>query len=126
MDDEEKNLMMGWQCPVCGVVYGPYMTQCPNFHGQTFTTSGAYTATATLGPGELTIDYPCAITFVQEAYPDELEELRALVRDLGMSNSCIDDDRKASEFLIFRNKARNLVDKKAKAVDPDGWSGGKK
>jgi len=25
-----EKLMQGWQCPVCGKVYSPYVTQCEN------------------------------------------------------------------------------------------------
>lgn len=27
---DAKPIMQGWQCPVCGKVYSPYVTQCEN------------------------------------------------------------------------------------------------
>ena len=28
--------LQGWQCPVCGKVYSPFMTECNQFHGKTW------------------------------------------------------------------------------------------
>jgi len=29
--------MQGWQCPVCGAVYSPFVQRCENYHGHTIT-----------------------------------------------------------------------------------------
>jgi len=34
----------GWQCPICGTVYAPWVDRCSTFHGQiTTSTTGNYT-----------------------------------------------------------------------------------
>jgi len=39
--DEGAAVPQGWQCPICGLVLAPWVSQCPNFHGSVATSASS-------------------------------------------------------------------------------------
>ena len=37
--ENKKVIWQGWQCPVCGNVYSPFVTICTNSHGRIITSN---------------------------------------------------------------------------------------
>ena len=43
VDQNQHKVSSGWQCPVCGVVYAPWVAQCSNPHVKSGTANTTHT-----------------------------------------------------------------------------------